>query len=514
MGNGDGQGVNDSDTFFTDQSDWLALKKRTVSGSLYTGIGQFVRVILNLATQILLTRLLLPEQFGVVAMVLPIVAFIELFGTMGLANAVIQRDRISHADLNALYWFGMLVSMVLAAVLILSAPLIAFLYGEPRVTPIAIVLSALLPLSAIAGHASALMARQMKFASLAVVDVISSVGVLVAVGVSALLDAGYWAVVAGQIVGTGTRAFFDLLLSGWRPSRPRWSKKAGSMLRFGGQLSLFNIINYLSGYIDNILVGVLMGPGPLGLFDRSFALVLRPLASITYPISKVAVPLLSRAHGDDIRYRGSFMALAQSMMLLVTPGLVAASVLAQDVVLALLGPHWAGVTPMFSAISVAAMFVPISASSYWIFTSQDRVSEQVRIAIFSSGLVIASMLVALPWGVTAISISYAVVAPFVHGIYAWQAGCKGPVGRGDFVRMTVPIAAGAVCGAVLVALFARLPLDNHWLRLFFGLVIAYAGMVIGFGIFGNGRRVLHLGATLFIDRIRTMRRSADREARS
>lgn len=496
------QGVTDSDleTLFTDQADWSVMKRRTLSGSIYTGLSQAVRIVLNLGTQILLTRLLLPEQFGLVAMVLPVVAFIELFGNLGLANAVIQRDRLSHADFNALYWLGLLASAVLAATMMLASPLIAAMYGEPRVAPIAVVLALLLPLSAVAGHAAALMARQMRFAALAVVDVLAAVGMLIAVAVAAWLNAGYWAVVAGQIASTGTRAAFDLLLSGWRPSRPGWTANASSMLRFGGQISLFNVINYLSGYIDNILVGIFMGPGPLGLFDRSFALVLRPLASITSPISKVAVPLLSRAHGDDARYRNAFVTLALSLLLLATPGLVAASVLSRDVVLFLMGAHWIGVVPMFSAISVAAMFVPISGSSYWIFASQDRAGEQVRVALISSGAIIGSMLVALPWGATGISIAYAVVAPFVHGIYAWQAGRTGPVRRRDFVRMSLPVIAGALCGWLLVALFATLSVREHWLRLAGGLVAAYLGMAIGILPFGEGRRMLRLVTALAMER--------------
>ena len=498
--------MSDTDTFFADETDWSALKRRTVSGSLYTGLGQAGRVLVNFATQIILTRLLVPEQFGLVAMVLPIVGLIELFGNLGLASAVIQRDRLSRADLNALYWLGLAASLMLAAVLVLVSPLLALMYGEPRVMPIAIALAALLPMAATAGHSSALMARQMKFAALASIDILAAVGALAAVIVAARLHAGYWAIIAGQIMGTGTRAIFDLYFSGWRPSRPRWTTTAWSMLRFGGQVSLFNIINYLSGSIDNVLVGILMGSGPLGLFDRSFALVVRPLASITAPVGKVAVPLLARATGNDVRYRTAFMALAQALLVLVTPGLIVASLLSRDVVLMLLGANWLGITPMFAAISVSAMFLPFSSSSYWIFISQERAGEQVRVAVVSSSILIASMLIGLPWGTVGVAVANAIVSPAVHGVYAWQAGRTGPVRRGDFIRLSLPVAAGMIIGGAFVQLVAARLAEPHWIRLAAGFVAAYAGMSLGISLFADGRGLLCQGVSVIAGQAAGLRR--------
>ncbi|MCK9826214.1 oligosaccharide flippase family protein, partial [Nocardioides cavernae] len=132
-------------------------------------------------------------------------------------------------------------------------------------------------------------------------------------------------IVIGTMAGTLTRAILDRHLSGFFPGRPTLTPATREMFGFGGKIISTRLLNYVSNYSNTVVIGVLMGARTLGLFDRSFALVLRPIASVTLPVTRVAVPLLSRVRNDSERYGNAFAALLQGMVLIAMPGLITAS---------------------------------------------------------------------------------------------------------------------------------------------------------------------------------------------
>lgn len=464
-------------------------RKRAVMGTLYTSIAQAIRIPLTFAMQIVLGRILLPEQFGIVAMATPVIVLIEIFTNLGLAQAVVQREKLTQADLTAIYWISLSGAVLMLLLVVLFSPLIAALYDRPEVRDIVIVLALQMPIAAIAGHASALMARQMRFGAIATVDVTGTAMTFAAAVGSALLGAGYWSIVIGTLAGTVTRAVLDRQLSGFRPGRPAWSPNAGPMMAFGGKLVSASLLNYVSNYANTVVIGALMGARTLGLFDRAFALVLRPIASVTLPVSRVAVPLLSRVRDDGERYRTAFAALLQGMVLIAMPGLITASLLARDIVLMLVGSNWIEMVPMFSAISLAAIFQAFSGASSWLFESQNRAGEQIAVAWWSGVLMIISLLCGLPFGATGVAISYAIFAPVFHGMYLWVATRTGPVTRAMAGRTIYPLliaAAGAAMGAWLVDRFV----PGLYVRVVLGGIAAYGMAGCLLMTFPEGRRIV------------------------
>jgi PST family polysaccharide transporter len=467
-----------------------SFRERAVKGTLHTGLAQIIRIPLTFAMQIILGRILLPEQFGIVAMATPVIVLIEIFTNLGLAQAVVQREKITQADLNAIYWISLAGASLMLLLVVLFSPLIAQMYGQPKVRAIVVILALQMPIAAIAGHASALMARRMQFGAIAIVDVTGTVTTFVAAITSALLGAGSWSIVIGTMAGTLTRAILDRHLSGFRPGRPTWTPATSEMLGFGGKLISTSLLNYVSNYSNTVVIGVLMGARTLGLFDRSFALVLRPIASVTLPVTRVAVPLLSRVRSDSERYGNAFAAMLQGMVLIAMPGLITASLLARDVVLMLVGPNWFEMVPMFSAISIAAIFQALSGASSWLFESQNRAGEQISVAWWSGVLIVVSLLCGLRFGAVGVAISYAIFAPFFHGLYLWVATRRGPVTRAMAARAIYPLliaAIGAATGAFLVDRFV----PGLYVRVVMGGVAAYALAGAVLLTFPEGRKIIN-----------------------
>ena len=168
------------------------LKGHTISSGAVTVSAQGAKFLLNMASTMILARLLMPRDFGLVAMVMTVANFLRVFKDAGLSIATVQRERITHAQVSNLFWINVAVSAVSTLVLAASAPIIARFYGNPRLIPITLFLSVTFLISGSTIQHQALLKRQMRFKALAVIEVGSMViGVFVAV-LMAALGYGYW----------------------------------------------------------------------------------------------------------------------------------------------------------------------------------------------------------------------------------------------------------------------------------------------------------------------------------
>lgn len=471
-----------------DRTEW---RRRSMHGMTASLVSQAVRVALQLGTQILLARLLLPQDFGLVAMAAPIVGFAQLFAGMGLLEAVIQRPTISRAELSGLFWINVAAGILLAGVVVLGAPAIAWFYGEPRTEGIVVSLGVLLAIGGCSSLPMALMTRRLRFVQLAAIDLVAAV-MTSGVGLSAaLLGWRYWSLVAMQAVNAIVILCLAWSLAGWRPSRPWRVAGLSDLLRFGSQVTVASLVHSLSYTLDNVLIGAVWGAAPLGLYERGFRLMLRPVAQITTPFARVAVPLLSRLHDDPARYRDAYVGLLCAVLLATTPAILFATVMAPALVLQVLGRDWVGVVPVFVWFGLGALLAPVNFSTNWLFISQGRPREEMRWSAIATGLSLASCVAGLHWGVVGVAAARIIVGSVLNTPLLWWAVTRqGPVGRGDLVRALYPAAiAGAATFVVLEVaypVFARQGL----MGLTSAVTVAYISFAIGYLLVPEGNRTV------------------------
>jgi PST family polysaccharide transporter len=271
-----------------------ALRRRSISGGAATFAAQVIRFVFQTASQIILAHLISPKEFGLVAMVVPLIGLVQLLNDLGLSQATIQRPEISQRELSALFWLNVSGTLVLSLLIVLMAPVVSWFYGQPRLTAITASLSVAVILAGLSAQHMALLNRRMQFVPLASIDVVST-AVAAIIGIAAAaLGWGYWALVAMQVGNAGAVLVLSWTLARWRPSRPRVEHGIGSMVQFGGSIMAYNVFEYFTVNLDNVLVGATYGGLALGLYDRAYKLMIQPLGHITAPFTRVAVPLLSR----------------------------------------------------------------------------------------------------------------------------------------------------------------------------------------------------------------------------
>jgi PST family polysaccharide transporter len=383
-------------------------------------------------------------------MAAPIVAFAQLFADCGLTQATIQRSEITQAQLSFLFWLNVCVSAVVAIVVIVLSPLTGILYRERHVIGVTASLGVVLIFSGLANQHMALLNRSLSFNKLAIIDVVSfSLGAICGL-LAAHASLGYWSIILAQgstvLVGIVLAWFFCK----WRPSGPTMAEDWRSLVRVGGNITSFNIVNYFARNLDNVLIGCFNGEAALGLYDRAYKLLLMPLNQISQPLSRVALPLLSRSLEDARTYRTAYHRIVGGMLLLTYPGVLFAIATHDQLIRRALGEKWMGVSPIFAILGIGALFAPVSNSTGWLFISQNRTGEMRNWGVISSTMFVMSFIVGLRWGPIGVATCY-IAAGMIQGPLIWWAATRtGPVGFSDLAKTVWPyVLSGAGCYLVL-----------------------------------------------------------------
>jgi polysaccharide transporter, PST family len=480
-----------SDDPFGVALDAEGLKTRSMHGSFVTGVSQGTKIATQLGSQVILARLLLPSDFGLLAMVSPVIGFILVFNDIGFGQTLVQRPKLLRDQVSALFWVNLALSCVLVCVVVLASPLVGWAYGEPRVVSVMIVLGILIPISALSINPTALLLRQMRFSWLACKEVAATLAGVVITVFCAWIGWSYWSLVAGQLAYTLVDNMIAWAVCGWFPSRPKFVGSAWADLKFGGNLTGANLATYITTSGDNIIVGLMTGAVSLGLYDRSYRLVVQPLGQMLAPISRIALPLLSRLGDRPDAYRRAYLKIIRMLLLLTLPGMLVCITHGEVIIRVFLGPRWSEAAPIFSWVCVGGLAAGINSSAYWLFVSQGRARALRHFTIGASFInVVSFVLGAFFWGIVGVAAvgatTYVVVTtPFV----LYGATLSGPVHFRDLICCAASFALrGTITCAMLIVVERYLTADDLG-QIVFVTLLSY-GFFFGLSVLNSDEREL------------------------
>jgi PST family polysaccharide transporter len=446
------------------------LRDLSVRGGLSIMGVQAAQFALGLVSTAILARILTPGDFGLVSMAAAVAAFLMLFLDMGLGSAIVQDAALTREQVSTLFWINAALGLTIAGVMAALAPLVARFYGQPALTGVTMVLASTFVLSGLSVQHSGLLRRQMRFSALSAVDVVSTVSGLVTAVVSAVLGAGYWALVYQQIVQQAAAVGGAWVACDWRPGPPARLTGVRPLLLFGAGLTRFNILTFLSRNLDNVIIGRVAGNAALGLYLKSYSLLMLPVDRIRGPASAVVLSALSHLQGDDVRFRRYYLKAITSVVAVGMPTVVFLFVFAEDAILLILGPQWRDSILLFKVLAPAAFVETFNTVGSWACLPLGKSSRLVRWQAFATLVMVAAFLSGVQWGVlgVAIAFSIATVALRVPAIVYLLKGS--PVRPVDLFRaLARPVSASILTGVVLFSL--RLALSHnlgHLAQLFLG----------------------------------------------
>jgi PST family polysaccharide transporter len=382
------------------------IKGMALRGGLARLFGQVATSGLRLGFVVVLARLLEPGDFGLVAMVTAVTAVLELFSTLGLSSAAIQKATISEQQMSTLFWINLAIGLLLGLLCVAIAPLLVALYHEPRLFWVTCAMGTAFVFRTAGLQHSALLQRQLRYVVLTAIDVSSQLTSLcIGIGL-AYAGYSYWALVMAAVVLQASQSAGLWIVTRWVPGRPHWDGETSAMLHFGGTVILNGVVAYFAYNIDKVLVGRAWGAQQLGYYGTAAQLVLMPTSYLDAAVGGVTFATLSRLQTDLARFRNYFLksyALVTSMTLPVT---VFAGVFAEDIVLVVLGPKWAAATEIFRLLTPAVLVLGMIDPMAWLLWSSGRQVRSLKIGIVIAVLAIASYAIGLPYGPQGVAMAF------------------------------------------------------------------------------------------------------------
>jgi O-antigen/teichoic acid export membrane protein len=408
------------------------LKGRSISGGFVTVSAQAVKFFLTVGSTMVLARLLTPDDFGVVTMVVGTVASLRIFNYAGLSTATVQRDDITHAQVSNLFWINLGLSGAFTLLVAAASPLFVWFFKDPRLLPVSLLISLTFVLNGAAVQHQALLNRQMRFKAIAVIEVVSLAASVVVGVVMAWAKCAYWSLVFSAL----TAEFVALVLSWratlWRPQLPRRGIGTLALVGFGANLTLGNFFFSIVRSLDNVLIGRRYGADSVGLYSRATALLIRPLDQIMSPISAVFMPALSRLQDQPERYRRAFGQVNDAMMLFTFPMTAMLLALAHPLTIVLLGRKWTAAAPIFAGFTPAALQAPLSMAVSCLYMSQGRGKDLLVASSIVSPITLLAILAGLPFGPLGVAISFSASGLLLRlPIHYFIVGRRGPVRTKD-----------------------------------------------------------------------------------
>jgi PST family polysaccharide transporter len=399
---------HDVEHYFAENKAYEGLGRASLHSSVIFIAARGVNIFVQLASTIVLARLLSPHDFGLVAMVLALVGFAPMLIDLGTADASTQKTHITQTEISALFWLNVAISLVLTVLLMASSEAIAGFFGEPSLTAIALVLSATFVMTALSTQHSALMRRAMQFRRLAMIDISANlIGSFVSVAM-ALGGWGYWALVAKPIVTGALTAAAVWAACGWVPSRPRVSSEAKELVGFGLGVTGFTMTDYLTKSADRIAIGYFQGAGPLGYFQNAFNIYSNVLSILTEPAHNIAASSLSKLRKDVEGLKRGWETALSALSFFAAPAFAILAVIGQDFVVLLLGQKWAPAGPLLCVFAVRGIAHSIERTMGWLHVAAGRADRWMHWGLYSAVVQMVALVTGLPFGVMGVAVAYTV----------------------------------------------------------------------------------------------------------
>ena len=371
----------------------MELKTSILRGIGWTTIANIGSQLLSLVTTMVLARLLLPSEFGLVAMVLVFTHFAKMLADFGLAPAIVQSKEISEEQLSSLFWLNMLFGVLLCGLGILLAPLIAAFYGEPDLVVLTYGLALGFVFGALGIVPSALIRKQMRFRVFSLITLTSVLLASISAIASAIYGLGAWALVVEALVRSLLASLLYLRYGRWRPRLVFHGRSIVPMIRYGLGYVGYSIINYWAKHVDNLLVGKLLGSESLGFYSEAYKMMRMPVTQVMGSLTGVMFPALSAIQDDHERCKAVYLKTMSMLSLATFPMAIGMLVLAEPLIFTFLGDQWGQAVPILQILAITGVSSTYSNPTGWLYKSQGRTDIMFWWGLGGSGTLIVGIVI-------------------------------------------------------------------------------------------------------------------------
>lgn len=374
----------------------------------WVALAQFVKILCQIMSLVVLARLIPPNEYGIMAMAGVIVALGFLFRDMGTSAALIQKKIINENLKNAVFWLNVITGLFLAVVMCLLSPLAVSYFNEPKLLEVLILLSLTFPITSLASSHLALMERDSEFKKIAYIESGSSLISTVLAIFAAYKGWGVYSLVVQSLLNAFLSTIFIWRYTHWVPSIHgyKYLKEIKQIFGFSGNLVAFNFINYFSRNTDRYIIGRFMTSAILGAYDLAYKIMLFPLQTLTFVVSRSMLPILSKYQDDTASFNNTYLRALSWITFISFPLMSVIMVLKDEFVIIVFGSQWLLVANILWWLAPTGMLQSMNSTTGAVLTAKGKTNILFYTGIMSAIIYISCFLFAAKYGIIEFSKYY------------------------------------------------------------------------------------------------------------
>ena len=448
-----------------------SLKEKTARGLFWGMLNNGTMQVLNLIIGIFLGRLLTPADYGIVGVLAIFSAIAGDLQSAGFTQALINIKKPTDGDYNSVFWFNVLVSVVMYAILFLAAPLIALFFHQPVLTNVSRFLFLAFLISSLGIVHNAYLAKNLMVKEQAVAGVLG----LIVAGIVAIVLAwkgyAYWALAWQQVVFISVVNLVRLYYSKWRPSWKIDFSPVRQMFPFAVKLLGTKLLTTVSQNILTFIFGRMLPISAVGNFSQANKWNTMGHSLVTGTIQQVAQPVMAEISDDNDREVRVFRKMLRFTAFLSFPVMLGLALVAREFILITVGPKWLECVPLLQILCVGGAFLPLYAVYQNLVISKGRSDIYLWCSVVQIVLQIVLVLLFAPKGITIMVGAYTLLNILYLLVWHWQMQKTLHIPLLEAVKDTAPFCVVSLA-VMAITYFLTLWTTNIWLLFILRVLIA------------------------------------------
>ena len=432
----------------------------------------------KLLVELVLARILLPEQYGVIAMVAVFITVFNVFVDSGLGNALIQKKDADDLDFSSVFWFNVVWCIVLYGILFLISPLVASFYHREELTLILRVLGLQIVISGVKNVYQAYVSRTMQFRKFFFSTLGGTVGAAVIGITMAYRGYGVWALVAQQLFNVLTDTVILTITVKWHPRRMFSFERLKGLLSYGWKLLLSALLDTLYNEARSLIIGRKYTSEDLAFYNRGELFPQVIAANVNTSIDSVLLPTMSRVQDERDKVRAMTRRAIMTSTYIMAPLMIGIACVGTPMVRLILTEKWMPCVPYLQIFCASMLFFPIHTANLNAIKAMGRSDLFLKLEILKKVIGIALILITMHISVLAMALSTLVNSLICQLINTWPNRKLLDYSYGDQIRDILPniLLAAVMGGCVFVVGLIGLP---DWATLLIQVALGaalYAGL--------------------------------------
>lgn len=458
----------------------MQLKQQAKAGMIWTFAQQFGSQIINFIVSVVLARLLLPEDFGTIALFGIVMGICTSIIDGGMGSSLIRTQSPDEKDYSTVFIFNFIFSLLLYGIVYLSSPLIAVFFEVPELTKIIRVYAIILIINAISIVQKTRLTKDMNFKTQFIIKLPSLIisgflGVFLA-----YKGFGVWALVYLAIAQSLISSLQFWFYGKWIPQWVFDYKKFKYHFSFGYRMTLAGLLNIVFINVYTVIIGKLYSPVLLGYYNRADSLKQLPVNNISSALNKVTFPLFAKISHDDVKLRDVYERIMRVVMFIIAPILIAMMVLAEPLIRFLITDKWLPAVPYFQILAIAGLLFPVQVYNLNVLSVKGRSDLFLRLEIIKKIFIAIVVAIAIPFGIYGLLWGQVIISVFAFFVNSYFTGRFINYNAWQQMRDLLPsILLAAFCGVLMFSLTTMVSTSFSDLLILIGVAGAFACLYIG-----------------------------------